>query len=231
MKNQYFADRNDYFKYDLLIFLAEQLTVQRLSVVWMLTENDGSNDGGKTEYVRGAGDSRLFRFLRNSLDTGVRNVDRINEYFKDTDYGFAYCSYGEAETFRHSDRNSYFEHIPKENLTAAVVFLDPDNGLDGRSAGAGDGAKYVTYSELTSIFERMDESAVLTVYQHLPRVHRKLFLYGTFNALRDELHCPMPVAISDNRIAFIIISKTKQRQSEVGTALREYTRSHLEIFD
>jgi hypothetical protein len=36
MKNQYFGDHNDFFKYDLLIFLAEaeQLAgIQRLSVI------------------------------------------------------------------------------------------------------------------------------------------------------------------------------------------------------
>jgi hypothetical protein len=56
VKNQCFGDRNDYFKYDLLIFLAEQLVTKRLSVVWMLTPNDGSQDGGKVAYPWGAGD-------------------------------------------------------------------------------------------------------------------------------------------------------------------------------
>jgi hypothetical protein len=41
----------------------------------------------------------------------------------------------------------------------------------------------------------------------------------------------MPVSTSDNQIAFIILAKTKRRQFEVCQALRDYTRSHLEVFD
>jgi len=47
----------------------------------------------------------------------------------------------------------------------------------------------------------------------------------------QRLKCPMPVSISDNTVAFIILAKTKERQDEVGKALRDYTRSHLEIYD
>jgi hypothetical protein len=87
------------------------------------------------------------------------------------------------------------------------------------------------YEEVASLFSRMDESSVLAIYQHLPRLHRKLFLYSTFNRLIDRLGCPTPVAISDNTIAFIILAKNRKRQTEVRQALREYTRSHLEIYD
>jgi hypothetical protein len=31
-----------------------------------------------------------------------------------------------------------------------------------------------------------------------------------------RLKCPMPVSISDNTIAFIILAKSKERQDEVG---------------
>jgi hypothetical protein len=48
MKNQYFGDRNDYFKFDLLAFLCDSLPgVQRLTVLWLLTQDDGSGDGRK----------------------------------------------------------------------------------------------------------------------------------------------------------------------------------------
>ena len=65
MKNQYFGDRNDYFKYDLLISLAGQLAAKKLSIIWMLTEDDDSQHGKKTKYARGAGNSGLYEFLRH----------------------------------------------------------------------------------------------------------------------------------------------------------------------
>jgi hypothetical protein len=77
----------------------------------------------------------------------------------------------------------------------------------------------------------MGNTSILVIYQHLPRVHRKLFLYSTFSRLVEKLDCSMPVSIRDNLISFIIFAKTKQRQKEVRQALQEYTRSHLEIYD
>jgi hypothetical protein len=231
MKNQYFGDRNDYFKYDLLVSLAEQLAAKRLSIIWMLTRNDESQDGQEISYAKGAGHRDLYRFLRKSLDGGVRNVARLDEYFKEAGYGFEYCPYGAERLFLHRDRAAYFGEIPKANLDDAVVFLDPDNGLEVKSTGDGNGDRYVTYDEVASIYGRMEETSVLVVYQHLPHVHRKLFLYRTADKLMQDLRRPMPVSISDNQIALIILAKTKKRQEEVRRALHEYTRSHLEIYD
>jgi hypothetical protein len=231
VKNQYFADQNDYFKYNLLIFLTEQLATKRLSVAWMLTPDDGSQDGSKVAYPQGAGDSRLHRFLQKSLDDEIRNVGKIRDYFEGADHRFDYCSYGAERLFLNDDRAAYFDGIPKENLHDAVIFLDADNGLEVKSTGEGNGDKYVKLDEVELIYGEMDEGSILIIYQHLPHVHRKFFLYSTYGKLIEKLKCPMPVSISDNQIAFIILTKTKKRQTEVRQALHEYTRSHLEIYD
>jgi hypothetical protein len=77
----------------------------------------------------------------------------------------------------------------------------------------------------------MGQNSLLVVYQHLPRLNQKLFLYSTFSRLVEKIKCPMPVSISDNQIAFIILAKTKKQQLQVSKALREYRRSLLEMFD
>ena len=82
----------------------------------------------------------------------------------------------------------------------------------------------------------MGETSVLVIYQHLPRVHRKRLLYGIADRLiehlqGEKLKCPMPVSISDNQIAFIILAKDSERQAAVREAVNEYTRSHLEVYD
>jgi hypothetical protein len=198
VKDQYFADRNDYFKYDLLIFLAEQLAAKKLPIVWMLTENDKSNDGGKTDYPKGAGNRDLYHFLKMALEDGTRYVGRIGDYFKGAGHAFVYCSYGDAETFCHRNRAAYFEEIPKANLGDAVVFLDPDNGFEVKSTGERNGEKYIKLDEVELIYNRMGENSVMVVYQHLPRIHRKSFLYGIANKLVAKLKCPIPLSISDN---------------------------------
>lgn len=90
MKNQYFGDRNDYFKYDLLIFLADQLAAKKLSVIWMRTDDDETQDGQKISYAKGAGDRGLYRFLQKSLDEGdeTRKVSKLNDYFKGAGHSF-----------------------------------------------------------------------------------------------------------------------------------------------
>ena len=67
----------------------------------------------------------------------------------------------------------------------------------------------------------MGGESVLVISQHLPRVHRKLLLYRTFNRLVEEVGYPIPTAVSDNQIAFIILTTNKRRQKEVRKLLDE----------
>jgi hypothetical protein len=232
MKNQYFGDRNDYFKYDLLIFLAEQLAgIKKLSIIWMLTKDDASGDGAKTKYSKGPGDRKLFRFLRESLDGGVRDVVRMNGYFKEAGHEFDYFGYGAEKLLLHRDRANYFEQIPSENFVDAVVFLDPDNGLEVKSATERNLPKYVKYEEVKSIYDKMSSDSCLVIYQHLPRIDRKYFLYNLYRDLKEYLKCPVPLNINDNQVAFLILTKEKQRRGKVRKLLREYIRSNLQIID
>ena len=50
MKNQYVGDIGDYGKYGLLRFLANKGI--KIGVNWYLTENDLTNDGNKTDYLK-----------------------------------------------------------------------------------------------------------------------------------------------------------------------------------
>jgi hypothetical protein len=232
VKNQYFGDQRDYLKYDLLIFLAEELSgIKKLSVVWMLTEDDGSPDGGRIQYPKGARDRGLFRFLKKSLDEGTRNVARIGDYFKDAGYGFDYCPYGAETPLLHQDRSTYFNQIPLEILSNAVVFLDPDNGLEVKSANEKTLCKYVKYEEVRSIYERMTPDSCLVIYQHLPRIDRNYFLYGLYCNLRECLKCPVPLSVTDNQVAFLMVTKAKERREEVNRLLHNYIRANLQVME
>jgi hypothetical protein len=50
LKNQYFGDVNDYRKYGLLRCITDASGLS-LGVCWMLTEDDGSNDGQDRRYL------------------------------------------------------------------------------------------------------------------------------------------------------------------------------------
>jgi hypothetical protein len=54
MKDQYFGDINDYRKYGLLRSIASAAGF-RMLVAWMLTHDDGSNDGQFVFYLHNSG--------------------------------------------------------------------------------------------------------------------------------------------------------------------------------
>jgi hypothetical protein len=236
MKNQYFGDQNDYFKYDLLIFLAEQLAgIKRLTMVWLLTSEDKSGDGGKRGYPTGTYRDTLHEFLESS-NTRNRKVSFLKDYIKKPQFSFEFCSYGDelkSDEFKDDDREAYFARISPKCLKSAIVFLDPDNGLEPKSGSGRNGSKYVKLSDLKLLFSRMDKKSVIVVYQHLPRMHRKLFLYGLHRDLKECLNCPVPISITNNQIAFLVLAnqKNKRRQQEINRLLHKYVRSNLQILD
>mgnify|MGYP001591471331 CR=1 FL=1 len=50
MKNQYFGDINDYFKYRLLRKVEKDCGL-KIGLCWMLTQNDDTKEGGKIDYL------------------------------------------------------------------------------------------------------------------------------------------------------------------------------------
>jgi len=234
MKNQYFGDRNDYFKYDLAIFLAEQLSgIKRFTFIPMLTANDRGGDGGLTKYRRGAGRPDLYKFLKDKLKKRQRKVSHLQEYFSSNNLQFRYCPHGDSldKEFTNKDREAYFRSIPNRNLKKAVILLDPDNGLEVKSATTRTWHKYIKIEEVNDLYHRMDESSILTLYQHLPHAHRRTFLYGTHGKLQELLKCPLPYSVSDGMIAFILIAKDKRQQKELREALADYMRMSLQLYD
>ena len=56
MKNQFFADKHDYFKYDLWLEVAEKLKekgIGCLTLIPMATPDDSTKEGSKISYTEG----------------------------------------------------------------------------------------------------------------------------------------------------------------------------------
>lgn len=85
MKNQYFGDIYDFRKYGLLNVIVK-VTGQRIGVCWMLTEDDGSRDGQKRNYLSKHHEFEkynpaLFKKLgrvQSAADCKVRNAEKWN---------------------------------------------------------------------------------------------------------------------------------------------------------
>lgn len=222
MKNQYFADKNDYFKYDLVISLANGLPdIVRFTFIPMLTPDDNSRDGQLINYDQRTRREDLFLFLHSCLE-GPRKVSRLREFFRQPQVCIEYCPYGDQVEFRHSERSQYFQEIPPSYLRQAVILLDPDNGLEVKSAATKTFHRYVKYEEVRSVFHRMDKKSLLVIYQHFPRVERRKYLRELHRRLQKEIVCPPPIAIWDARIAFIGLARSPVRRRQVARRLNEY---------
>ncbi len=227
MKNQYFSDRRDFFKYDLLLALMENVPgLQRFLFVPMLTPDDGSTDGTLTNYRSGEHPRRrdLWDFLQGCLKRGERDIRALRRFMKEKP--FEYVPWSDDAFFTHKGREDYFSKIPALALRQSLVFFDPDNGFEVPSMTVGNGAKYLRYQELAGIFSRMDNSSVAIVYQHLPRKNRDDFFAETSGKIHKNLSAQEVFVVSDNTIAFFVIPKAPGTTKAARPVLGSYARDH-----
>jgi len=227
MKNQYFADKRDYFKYDLLMELMEGVSgLRQLTFVPMLTPDDGSGDGQFTSYDRGQRRADLYEFLQQCLRDGKRDIQELRRYFATKT--FTYTAYRDCVFFEHGTRDDYFRSIPESALQSALVFFDQDTGLqvsERRMRQAGP-ERYLLYSDLAPVYGRMNGDSVALIYQHLPHEDRQTFFTRICAKLAEELASPPPGVVSDNEIAFFAVSRQGPVAERVSEVLRDYARRH-----
>lgn len=230
MNNRFFADRNDFFKYDFLLELLEESSfLRQLTFVPMLTPDDGRRGGKLTNYPCGGRRPHLYRFLQDCLARSRRDIRLLRDCFARR--SFRYTPYRDSNHFTNENRDEYFRSIPDFSLREALVFLDPDNGLEVASAGRRNGDRYVKHEELRRLFARMDAKSVLVVYQHLPRVKRRDFFRMIGTRLQESLRIRrLPMFVSDNRIAFMVLTKEIHRRKKVEVMLDAYAKRHGLIF-
>lgn len=122
---------------------------------------------------------------------------------------FALGSYrDDREDFGPGTRAEYFARVPDEALRRAVVFFDPDVGMEpGRAT-----AKYLRFDELGAIQSRMDSASIAVVFQYRRRVADCWELIAS--QLARRLGCPVAY-IAEAVLAFYVIAQTRSRLGEV----------------
>src|SRR5439155_19352607 len=162
-------------------------------------------DGTRIWYECGSRRAELYKFLKWCITHNRRNIKELRRFFPM--FGFRYVPYNDSRLFAQSRRENYFHNIRSDALKSSVVFLDPDNGLEVPSMNSRIAEKYVRYSELQLLFLRMDNSSILVVYQHLPRLNRKVF-FGYFKSrLSKVLKTSQITCIADGNVCFAICVK------------------------
>ncbi len=218
MRNQFFADNRDLFKYDLILEIVSTInSIKQFTFIPMLTDDHGSHGNQFDRDKAKAGFENLT--LKNYLDKCIkdknRNIRHIKEYFRGED--IIINIYKENELLINRDRNSYFSAIPGENLNNSIVFLDPDNGLEIKKSDK----KHFLYSEMVSIIKRMNEFSILMIYQHFPRENHKIYINRRLSELYKQGGI-IPIFISDNEIIFFFLAKKEELMKQLTEILKEY---------
>lgn len=170
MKHQYFADRHDFYKYDLVFELMRSVPgLERFVFAAMLTPDDTSSDGAFTQYPCGSRDADLHAFLQERLERGERDVRRLESHIAVRDFPWRYEPLLEPVLAREADLDRYFSALLARDLDRALVLLDPDNGLLVPSASGDRRCKYASYEDLSRLYHVCGQHSVIAVFQHFAR--------------------------------------------------------------
>lgn len=204
MKNQFFGDINDYFKYGLLRALAYKGDV-RVGVCWMLTRDEGESQGNRTNYLKEPSrwkkyDPELFEKLHEwVIQDKTRRVDLIEQSSLITSADYFKPSIPETT----SGRARYFNEMFKSLADVDLIFFDPDIGLERKGEPFGqhlsEGRLY--FSELRQAFEHGHS---VLVFQFLPRAKVDSFLEGRIRNIEVCTNASRVLAIRTPFAAFFL---------------------------
>jgi hypothetical protein len=185
VKHQYVGDINDYRKYALLRALSSD-GANRVGVCWMLTDSDGSSDGGKLAYL---GQPERFRHfdpeLFDILAHAAAEPDRRRlQSIEDSGAIPGALYYNEALPQAVDERTAYMAECRAKFADADLVFFDPDNGIEAPSVkkSHGKALKYVFLDEAAAVY---GSGKSVLIYQHFPMMKpRPQFVADTVARLR-----------------------------------------------
>ena len=226
MKNKYFGDIRDLFKYDLILRITQgMISIHRFLFIPMLTSDDNNSDGRKTDYTKakaGTQNKSLMSYLKDCVDRNRRNITEIEPYFESNGVEI----YIHKELFVHKNRKDYFSRvkIKKEFFSNSLVFIDPDIGLEIQQAKD----KHFFYREAKDIYDYMDENSILMIYQHIPRENHKEYFRRSTNELKNVTE-DLPIYISDNEIIFFLLTKSGEVKDQLQRIINKYNGDYPKL--
>ncbi len=208
MKNQYFGDERDYLKYSLVRLLTSNGELPT-AVCWLLTEDDGGQDGRKLGYLLVPErwrkyDPKVYDYLRRKVvDEGMRDVRVLEQ-----DILLSGCTFfSEIVPVPREAREDYLNRFLGIAGEPKLVFFDPDNGVEVASVPLGRrrAEKYVYQEELQESFSRCHS---LLIYQHFPHRPRLQFVQEQTCSLRDLLGANAVFTFHNSEVAFFLVAQS-----------------------
>ncbi len=231
MKNQYFGDTRDLFKYDLVLEFLLQTGLKRFTFIPMLTQDEPSYSGGRTDHSKaraGTGRKELVDSLTACIKEGRRNIRELSWVIRSgaPTAGISVAIYAEDRLFTHEARRQYFGGIGFGLLERSVILVDPDIGLEVKSM-RGREERYVTYDEVKLLYDRMDPRSILTVFQFIPRVKRLHYIQLLRARLARQVATGGEVCyVSDNQVALFALAKGSRSRHLVRSVIHGYAERY-----
>lgn len=232
MKDQYFADKRDFFKWDFLEDLLEGCPELSTFVnVSMLTPPDDSREGNLKGYGCGNRREALHRFFTQCLEDKRQKVSELRNYFQGKPFEYyPYCDSMECP-YCFDSSEKYFGSVPSDKLRQSLVFFDPDIGLNVenlsymRRSGI---SKYLFRESLKSVAGRASDDSAIVVYQHLQRDRSRLWdeLEDRCERFLGAVQAPGVAFITDRDIAFLATSRNPQTRLRVSKAVVAHAHKH-----
>jgi hypothetical protein len=241
VKNQFFADKRDYFKYDLWLDIAERMPgIKSLTLVPMLIPDDSTNEGRITSYTEGKRRKRLYGFLQFCLVPKRRSITRLREFLRDEP--FEYHPYRDMDDkgFQDGSWDAYFNAVPREWLCDAATLIDPDIGLERKKGSRNEHPeKYFTCENIANVVGRCSGNSVVVVFQFLQNNanrregdlnERGKRLHGTLRSVQSY-HGPVrwvaeKIRTGLGQLAFFVIGAGSESPMSLDRVLGKYGKTH-----
>ena len=212
MKNQYFADINDYRKYGILRALAGNGAL-KTAICWMLTNNDQRSDGKFISYLEHPDpwrkyDPELYDQLAGCLSNPA---NRSVKWADENKIIPAASCYAELLEDDREKRTSYFDQFQSIAADSDLVFFDPDNGMEVKSVPAGrrGSQKYLYWPELLKTY---NAGKSILVYQHFVRIKREVFTQQLVDRFCEHLPISEMITFTTANVLFNLIPQPRHQQ-------------------
>lgn len=97
-----------------------------------------------------------------NLKADEKDINCIESYFNSEYHEISIYNGQKGLYFEQQVRKEYLSEIPHQLLTNRLINIDPDIGLEIKHSTA----KHLLYNEVKSLYDRMDQDAVIMIYQH-----------------------------------------------------------------
>ncbi len=220
MKNQYFGDNRDLFKYDLVYQIMRARLVDHFTFIPMLTRGQGEEDD-RRKAKAGKNNDRLVTFLDECRRQDGRNINQLENFFK----GMItiYKKDDEDKYFSDQYREGYFSQIADELLSKSLILVDPDKGLQVEKSGK----EHILYCEVKTLYDRMDRGSVLMIFQYFPHEDHVTYLHKRSEQLRKQIAGDLPLYIDDGiNIYFFLTRENELLRESLGNVISKYGKAY-----